>query len=88
MCLPNQGTFVRMLKTKLFDTLLTPPSPCHLVPLIRLRHTALYMIEQKMQTNSKRKKSLVNKINKHAPTLMKRSVKDDLTNLTHNTGLD
>jgi len=46
------------------------------------------MIEQKMQTNSKRKKSLVNKINKHAPTLMKRSVKDDLTNLTHNTGLD
>jgi len=46
------------------------------------------MIEQKMQTNSKRKKSLVNKINKNAATLMKRSVKDDLTNLTHNTGLD
>jgi len=31
-----------MLKMELFDTAYSTYSPCHLAPLIRLRHTALY----------------------------------------------
>ena len=37
-----RGLQVSMLKTELFDTAYSTYSPCHVAPLIRLRHTALF----------------------------------------------